>query len=607
LTDELTNAPGAPLGDDIGQQRREEPTHESLSGLGHFLAAAIRQVRPYWKEMSVVVLASIPQVALETAQPMLLMVLINAIVAHDTARVWTAVLGLVGLIPIYIAGNFLFEYMASRVGASVSNDLRMAAFWRLQALSVAYHRGRSRGDLLSRFSSDLDAVERSIVTELPFALSCLISISVGVALMLSVEWRLGLALCALLPFVIVGPRWLGARASQASYVRQRDAAVVMGALEESIAAHAVIKTFDLQGILIAGFGRKLSTLYRSTVRASLLSGLQGTSISGSGSILLILAICGGAVLAVRGSLSVGGLVAVFDLLWFVVANLNALSKVVTPMQRASGGMTRIQEVLGAREGVADRAGARALPPFSDAIRFDNVHYGYDAVPVLNGVQLTIRRGESILLVGPSGSGKSTLLALLLRMDDPTSGAVTIDGHDLRDVTQVSLRTRMGVVFQDSFLFDTSVRENIRFGNPEATDAAIEAAARDAGIHDVIAALPDGYDTRLGGGGASLSGGERQRVAIARALVREPAILVLDEPASALDAQAEAAINRTLRQVAKGRTVIAVTHRLAPTATDRILVMSAGRLVEDGTHAALIAQGGVYADLWQAQHRSASVE
>ena len=590
---------------DLGQQEREDPTHESLSGLWQFLAAAIRQVRPYWKEMSVVVIAGIPQVALETAQPMLLMVLIDAIVAHDTGRVWAAVAGLVALIPIYITGNFLFEYMASRVGASVSNDLRMAAYWRLQTLSVAYHRGRSRGDLLSRFSSDLDAVERSIVTELPFALSCLISISVGVALMLTVEWRLGLVLCALLPLVIVGPRWLGARASQASYVRQRDAAMVMGALEESIAAHAVIKTFDLQGILFAKFGRMLSTLYRSTVRASLLSGLQGTSISGSGSILLILSICGGAVLAVRGSLSVGGLVAVFDLLWFVVANLHALSKVVSPLQRASGGMARIDEVLQTSDAVIDRAGARTLPPFSDAIRFENVHYGYNRTPVLAGVQFTIRRGESILIVGPSGSGKSTLLTLLLRLADPSSGAVTIDGHDLRDVTQMSLRTRMGVVFQESFLFDTTVRENIRFGNPDATDAEIEAAARDAGIHDVIAALPDGYDTRLGGGAARLSGGERQRVSIARALVREPEILVLDEPASALDAQAEVAINRTLRQVAKGRTVIAVTHRIAPAGTDRILVMSAGRLIEDGTHAELIALGGVYAALWRAQNFSAS--
>jgi len=605
LTDSPTNAPGAPLGDERDQPSDDEPTHASVAGLSRFLAMAVRQVRPYWKEMTVVVLASVPQVALETVQPILLMVLINAIVAQNTPRAWTTVLGLVGLIPIYITGNFLFEHMASRVGASVSNDMRMAAFWRLQALSVAYHRGRSRGDLLSRFSSDLDAVERSVVTELPFALSCLLSITVGVALMLFVEWRLGLALCAMLPLVVVGPRWLGKRASQASYVRQRDAAVVMGALEESIAAHAVIKTFDLQGILIAGFGRKLATLYRSTVRASLLSGLQGTSISGSGSIVLILAIAGGTALAVRGNLSVGGLVAVFDLLWYIVANLHALSKVLPPMQRASGGMTRIQEVLDAREGVVDRSGARPLPPFSDSIRFDNVSYGYGAASALAGVSLTIRRGESVVIVGPSGSGKSTFVALLLRLDDPTGGAVTMDGHDLRDVTQVSLRRQMGVVFQDSFLFDATVRENIRFGNPDATDAEIEAAARDAGIHEVVTALPDGYDTPIGRGGASLSGGERQRVAIARALVRDPAILVLDEPASSLDAQTEAAINRTLQHLAKGRTVVAVTHRLTASVTDRILVLSSGRLAEEGIHHDLLARGSIYAELWRAQNQSAS--
>src|SRR5262245_62747695 len=176
--------------------------------------------------MVVVVLASIPQVALETAQPMLLMVLINAIVAHDNARVWMGVGGLVALVPIYITGNFMFEFMASRVGANVSNDLRIAAFWRLQALSVGYHRGRSRGDLLSRFSSDLDAVERTIVTEFPFALSCLLSITVGILLLLVVEWRLGLVLCALLPLVVLGPRWLGERASRASRQRQDDAAAV---------------------------------------------------------------------------------------------------------------------------------------------------------------------------------------------------------------------------------------------------------------------------------------------------------------------------------------------------------------------------------------------
>jgi ATP-binding cassette subfamily B protein len=578
-------------------------------GLSHFFAAAARQVRPYWKGMTWVVMATVPQVALETAQPMLLMVLIDAIVGQHTRQVWLAVLGLLGLIPVYIAGNFFSEYMAARVGASVSNDLRLAAFWRLQALSVSYHRGRPRGDLLSRFSSDLDAVERAVVSDLPFSLSCLLSIAVGVVLLFAIEWRLALVLCALLPMVIVGPRWLGSRAGRASYERQREAAAVMSTMEESIAAHSVIKAFDLQGTLLAGFGRQLAKLFRSTVRASLLSGLQATSISASGSILLILAISGGATLAVRGALSVGGLVAVIDLLWFIVANLHALSKVLPAMQRAAGGMLRIQEVLGAHEQVVDMVGAPPLPPFSQAIRFQNVTFAYDdaSSPALAEVTATIVAGESVVIVGASGSGKSTLLGLLLRLHDPTGGSITVDGHDVRHVTQLSLRTQIGVVFQDSFLFDMTLRENIRLGKPDASDEEIEAAARDAGIHDFIASLPEGYDTPAGGGGGTLSGGERQRVALARALVRQPAILVLDEPASALDAQADASLYRTLQRLAKGRTVISVTHRLTATVSDRILVIKAGRLVEEGSHFDLVAQGGVYAELWRAHNQSAALQ
>ena len=577
------------------------PADSSLIGLSRFFAAAARQVRPYWRAITLVVIAGVPQVALETVQPMLLMVLIDAIVGHDARRVWLAVLGLNVLIPVYVGGNFLGEYMAARVAASVSNDLRIAAFWRLEALSVSFHRSRQRGDLLSRFSSDLDAVELAVATEFPFAWACCLAIAVGVVLLIVVEWRLALVLCALLPIVIIGPRWLGARASQASYDRQRDVAAVMSATDESIAAHSVIKAFDLQGIMLAAFGRRLAKLYRSTVRASLLSGLQGTSISGSGSILLIVAISGGAALAVRGELSVGGLVAVIDLLWFVVANLQALSKVVPPMQRAAGGMVRIQEILDAEELVVDRSGAGPLPPFSRAIQFHNVSFAFgDAVPALDRVTTTIRAGESVVIVGPSGSGKSTLISLLLRLHDPTAGSIAIDGYDLRDVTQVSLRTQIGAVFQQSFLFDTTLRENIRLGRPDASDEEIEAAARDAGIHDFIASLPDGYDTRTGEGGGGLSGGQRQRVALARALVRQPAIIVLDEAASALDAQTEAAIQRTLQQIAKGRTVVSVTHRLSASVASRILVLDGGRLVDEGSHVDLLARGGVYAELWRAQ-------
>jgi ATP-binding cassette subfamily B protein len=578
----------------------------SFLGLSRFLAIAARQLRPYWQPMTIVVLASVPQVALETAQPMLLMVLIDAIVAEDATRVWWSVAGLIVLIPVYVAGNFLGEYMAARVGASVCNDLRIAGFWRLQALSVDYHRGRTRGDLLSRFSSDLDAVERAVATEIPFAWSCLLTIVVGVALLLFVEWRLALVLCGLLPMVIVGPRWLGARATQASYERQRDAAAVMSATEESIAAHSVIKAFDLQGIMLAGFGRRLARLHRSTVHASFLSGLQGTSISGSGSILLIVAIAGGAALSVRGELSVGGLVAVIDLLWFIVASLQALSTVVPPLQRAAGGMLRIQEVLEASEQIVDGPGARRLPPFSRAIEFHDVGFAYgQAPPALVGVSATIHAGESVAIVGPSGSGKSTLVGLLLRLNDPTTGVLTVDGHDVRGVTQVSLRTQIGVVFQDSLLFDMTFRENIRLGKPDASDEAIVEAARDAGIHDFIVSLPAGYDTRVGEGGSSLSGGQRQRVALARALVRRPAILVLDEPAAALDPQSEASLHRTLQQLAKGRTLISVTHRLTSSSADRILVLDGGRLVEDGIHPDLVLQGGTYSELWGAQVGSSS--
>ena len=606
LTAAQTPNPVEPLEND-GRPAHDEPVDASRLGLSRFFAAAGRHVRPYWTGTAVVALSGVPQVALETAQPMLLMVLIDGIVGQDMARVWGASLGLVALIPIYVAGNFIGDYMAARVAASVSNDIRIAGFWRLQALSVGYHRGRTRGDLLSRFSSDLDGVERAIASEFPFAWNCLLAIVIGVGLLLAVEWRLAIALCALMPMVIIGPRWLATRASRASYDRQRDAAEVMSATEESLAAHSVIKAFDLQGTMLAGYGRRLAKLYRSTVHANWMSGLQAASISGSGSILLVIAITSGAWFAVRGELSVGGLVGVIDLLWFMIGNLQALAGVVPSLQRAAAGMARIQEVLDAPEEVAESPGARPLPRFAGAIELRDVSFahGASAPAALSHVSVTIRAGESIAIVGPSGSGKSTLISLLLRFHDPTGGTIIVDGHDLRAVRLVSLRTQIGVVFQENFLFDTTLRENIRFGRPDASDEEIETAARDAGIHDFIMSLPRGYDTAAGERGSSLSGGQRQRVALARALVRRPAILILDEAASALDAQTEAAIQRTLRQLSKGRTTISVTHRLTPSTADRILVFDRGRLVEDGTHVELVGRGGVYAELWRTRNESES--
>ena len=230
-------------------------------------------------------------------------------------------------------------------------------------------------------------------------------------------------------------------------------------------------------------------------------------------------------------------------------------------------------------------------------------FGYQPAQLnLNDVSFTIRAGDSVAIVGPSGSGKSTVLALLTRFYEPDAGTVAFDGNDVRAASQESLRGQLGMVFQESILFNTTIRENIRIGKPDATDAEIEAAASAAEMHDLIMAMPEGYDTPVGERGGRLSGGQRQRIAIARALVRNPRVLILDEATSALDAGTEAAINKTIAHVAKGRTVVSVTHRLAASVNlDRIFVLDRGQLVEQGRHAELLALGGVYAKLWQKQH------
>jgi ATP-binding cassette subfamily B protein len=572
----------------------------AFAGIAGFLRAAATPLRPRWKLMTLAVVAKLPGVALETVQPMLLMVLIDALVAGNQSRVWFAALALIALIPAYVLGNFTSGYAAARTGAGVVNDLRVAMFERLQDLSLRHYASRQSGDLLSSFASDLDAVERGLAIEVPFGISCVLTVVVGGALLFAVQWPLALTLLALLPVLSLGPRLLGSRADQAGDERQQDASRVLNVVEENIAIQPLIKVFGLRQLALTGFREQLGVLFRSSVKASFLSSLQGSSMNASGSILLVVAIAGGTVLAERGHLSVGGLVAVIDLLWFMVASLEALAEVVPPLQRAGAGMRRIQRILEERPEVVDDAGAQPLPPFSRDIVFREVGFGYRRErPVLTDVTFRIAAGETVFLVGQSGAGKSTLISLLLRLHDPTAGSILIDGLDLKRVTQASLRDQIGVVLQESFLLDTSIRDNIRMGKLDATDDEIEWAARSAEIHDFVVALPEGYHTRVGERGRNLSVGQRQRVAIARALIRQPAILILDEPASALDPQTEAAINATLRRLSRGRTVLSITHRLASAAhADRILVLKDGHLVEQGTHERLLEMGNVYSRLWQ---------
>jgi ATP-binding cassette subfamily B protein len=286
----------------------------------------------------------------------------------------------------------------------------------------------------------------------------------------------------------------------------------------------------------------------------------------------------------------------------MVSAVQQLSNVVEPFQRAASGLRRVQELLDERPEVAERPGAAPLPPLETAITFESVDFAFPGGDqVLKGVDLAIPARQTVAIVGQSGSGKSTLLALLLRFHDPTRGAVRFDGRDVADATVASLAGQVGAVFQESILFDATIGENIRLGRPEATDAEVEAAARAAGLHDVIAGLPGGYGSPAGERGGRLSGGQRQRIALARALVRRPAVLVLDEATSALDPETEAGIVATLKELRGRQTLVSVTHRLATARdADLIVVMAGGRLMEQGGHEALLARKGVYARLWEQQ-------
>lgn len=601
--DETSENPEQTEIDDMTLDQEEDEPDVNLMGIAGFLRRCPSLLKPYWKQALIVFLAILPEIALETLQPILLMYLIdNAIGSGDYKLLTIIIAALFGLLLTYVLSWFINIYFASRIGANVLNGIRLKIFERLQIMSQSFFNRHKTGDILSRFTSDIDALNDALVSDIPFAISCMLTIIVGSVLMVGIEWRVAIPVLILLPIVNLGPRMLSSRTSMANYKRQRDISRVVSTVEENIAAQPVVKVFGLQNLMVGRFKSDIGKLYKSTIRAELLGSLQGATMTASGHSLLIIAIGISAVMAVRGDISVGAVVALFELLWFVMSSVEELSGVFRPLQRAAAGFSRIQEILDEEPEVVDAEDAVELPPISREISFQNVSFSYTGAEAdLSGISVTIPANKAVAIVGTSGSGKSTMLRLLMRFYDPGEGKITIDGHDLRDVTQKSLRSQIGVVFQDSFLFNTTIRENIRLGKPDASDDEIVAAAKAAEIHDAILELPQGYDTPAGEKGGCLSGGERQRIAIARALIRKPAILVLDEPASALDPHTEAAINVTLSRASRERTVISVTHRLASTVnSDLILVLESGRLVEQGTHRELIDASGAYYRLWQEQ-------
>jgi ATP-binding cassette subfamily B protein len=522
--------------------------------------------------------------------------------AADKASI-TSIITILSIGVVIVTGTGIGRhYLTQSVIANVIRDIRIRLFDHLQRLSMAFFSRRQMGDLLSRFSGDLVSVETALAGIVSWVLFPGVYVFLSTGILLYLNWRLALVSLLVWPLCLFVPNLFARTASRASYIKKKDEAQALAALQEDLDTRAVIRAFRLEPWSHRVFAGKNAQLCASTRRYGFLSALIEHS-STMGLIILQVIVLGlGAFMVWKESITIGGLAAFQAIFLAMSTYLGWVTQYMPQIIQAAGSMERLMEIVREVPEVADAPDAGVLSRFTTDIRLNNVTFGYtQAARTLEDVSITVKRGERVALVGASGSGKSTILSLVMRFYDPQEGSVTIDGIDVRTVTQESLRARMGVVFQESFLFNLSIRENLRLGCPGATDDKVEAAARAAEMHETIMEMPNRYDTLVGEHGGTLSGGQRQRLAIARALLGNPEILILDEATSALDPLTEEAVNATLERVGRSRTVLMVSHRLASIKNmDRIIVLDHGRVCEEGSHEELLYKDGIYAGMWRKQ-------
>jgi ATP-binding cassette subfamily B protein len=571
------------------------------------IGAAFHFVRPYLRSSHgpLVVLCAVLvfDTLFNLSFPLVTRHLIDeGLLKHD----WPTVVGVLVFLAVAalaIAGLGVgCHYLTARITTEVVQTIRQRLFDHLQRLPLPFFDRTQVGTVLSRFSGDIVSVEAALVAFVPWLILPGLEVIYTAALMFWFNAWLALIGLLLFPLMLWVPRLFTIRALALSYDKRGQEGVLLANVQENLTSQPVVKAFGLQHRARRGFGR-LNANWRGTAfRMHFFSAMVEQSAYIGICLVHVVTLGLAAWWTFEGTMTIGTLVAFEEILLSLGYALTYVTQYFPTLAQASGSIRLLDELLAEPLDVVDAPDAVSLPRLEHAITFKNVSFRYPGASFrLRIADLEIRPGSLVAIVGPSGSGKSTILNLLLRFYEPDEGAILFDGQDIRGATRVSLRAQIGVVFQESYLINASIRENIRLGLPDASDAQVEAVARVAEIHDFILSLPDGYDTLVGERGAQLSGGQRQRIAIARALVRDPAILILDEATSALDHETEAALVATVRRIAQDRTVISITHRIGSIEpSDRVVVIDRGRVVEAGPHADLIACGGFYAAFWRKQ-------
>jgi subfamily B ATP-binding cassette protein MsbA len=497
------------------------------------------------------------------------------------------------------------QVLINHVGQRVVADLQIGLFSHLVRADLAFFHDNPPGTLVSRFINDTTLLRDSVSTIITNLGRDLLTVACLAGLMFYRDWMLSLVAFVVFPLAIMPSVRVGRRMRRVSRTTQEQRGELTTILDEGFQGARQVKAYGMEGYEAERATNRIERVFRLTVKSARTRAILSPLMEMLGGFAIVAVLLYGGHMVMYGGKSPGDFFSFVTALLFAYQPVKRLAQLNTNLQEGLAAADRVFRMMDLQPDITDRPGARTLLVADGAIRLEQVSFRYgataDVPPALDDLSLDIAGGATVALVGISGAGKSTVLNLIPRLFDVGAGAVRIDGQDVREVTLVSLRRSIALVSQDTLLFDDTIAANIRYGTPEAEQAAVVAAAQAANAHDFIAAMPQGYDTPVGPRGVKLSGGQRQRIAIARAMLRDAPILLLDEATSALDTESERLVQRALARLKQGRTTVVIAHRLSTVVSaDRIFVLDKGRLVESGTHAELLKRGGAYARLYALQ-------